>query len=395
MDKKIKIAGTGCALADFLYNDIDFTSPEFKKYHTKKEGDGGLSPGKLVFTEELEKFASKKYPQIISDIAKGRQADTFNIGGPSLVSLIHAAQMLPGEKFEVNYYGISGKDETAAKIEELLRKTPVGFSNYLPKSKKTTPFTHVLSDPNFENGNGERTFINNIGAAWDLTPNKLPGDFFSAEIVCFGGTALTPNIHDNLHVLLKKVKLYSGITIVNTVYDFRNEKQNPKIPWPLGDTEKSFPNIDILIMDNEEAMRISGGSNISEMLEFFRKNTSAFIITRGPDTTLFFSKGTLFEKESGELPVSSEVLKNIQTKKYKGDTTGCGDNFVGGVIASIAGQLRQKKKILNLKEVVVSGICSGGFACSYTGGTFFEKKAGEKKNKVDLLVKGYKNQLYE
>jgi len=395
MDKKIKIAGTGCALADFLYNDIDFTSPEFKKYHTKKEGDGGLAPGNLVFTEELEKFASKKYPQIISDIAKGRQADTFNIGGPSLVSLIHAAQMLPGDEFKVNYYGISGKDETAAKIKELLRKTPVGFSNYLPKSKKTTPFTHVLSDPYFADGNGERTFINNIGAAWDLTPDELPNDFFSAEIVCFGGTALSPNIHDNLHVLLEKVKLFRGLTVVNTVYDFKNEKQNPEKPWPLGDTEKSFPNIDILIMDNEEAMRISGGRGTFNMLEHFKKKSSAFIITRGSDTTLFFSNGNLFKKESGALPVSMEVSKNIQTKKYKGDTTGCGDNFVGGVIVSIARQLQQKKKKLDLKEAIVCGICSGGFACSYTGGTFFEKTAGEKKNKVDLLMKGYKKQLYE
>lgn len=395
MDKRIKITGTGCALADFLYNNIDFTSPEFKKYQTKKEGDGGLAPGKLVFTEELEKFASKKYPQIISDIAKGRQPDTFNIGGPSLVSLIHAAQMLPLYEFEVNYYGISGKDETAAKIKELLKKTPVGFSNYLPKSKKSTPFTHVLSDPNFEDGNGERTFINNIGAAWDLTPGELPEPFFNAEIVCFGGTALSPIIHDNLHLLLEKVKFFRGITVVNTVYDFRNEKQNPEKPWPLGDTEKSFPNIDILIMDNEEAIRISDGSDISEMLEFFKNNSSAFVITRGSGTTLFFSNGNLFEKESGELPVSQKVSKNIQTKKYKGDTTGCGDNFVGGVIVSIATQLQQKKKKLNLKEAIISGICSGGFACSYTGGTFFENNAGEKKNQVDILMEAYKKQLYE
>ena len=55
-NKKIIISGAGCALADFLYTDISFNSPGFKKYLSKNPGDGGLSPGKLVFNEELEKF---------------------------------------------------------------------------------------------------------------------------------------------------------------------------------------------------------------------------------------------------------------------------------------------------------------------------------------------------
>lgn len=392
MDEKIKISGTGCALADFVYNEIDFNSPEFQKYLSKKEGDGGLSPGKLVFTEELEKFAGKTYPGIISEITKENEAETFNIGGPSLVSLIHASQILPNDEFEVDFYGVSGKDETSKKIRKLLQKTPIDFSNYNEISIKPTPFTHVLSDPNFDNGNGERTFINNIGAAWDLTPNKLSEEFFNSAIVCFGGTALSPNIHDNLHALLEKAKNNGAITVVNTVYDFRNEKQNPEKSWPLGNTEKSFPNIDILIMDNEEASKISGFSNIIDVVHFFTKKTSAFIITRGSDSIMFYSNGKSFIKASGELPVSKTVREKIYTKKYRGDTTGCGDNFVGGVIVSIAQQIRNKKKKLNLKEAVISGICSGGYTCSYTGGTYFEEKSGEKKQKIDSLIKAYKNQ---
>jgi len=62
---KIIISGTGCALADFLYTDIRFDSPAFMKYRSKRAGDGGLSPGKLVFTEGLEQFAGCPYPQIL------------------------------------------------------------------------------------------------------------------------------------------------------------------------------------------------------------------------------------------------------------------------------------------------------------------------------------------
>ncbi len=393
MKKKIKISGTGCALADFVYNNIDFSSAEFKKYRSKKTGDGGLLPGTLVFTEELEKFAGKPYPEIIAEITGNKKPETFNIGGPSLVSLIHPAQILPKDLFEVQFYGISGNDETAEKIRQLLTKTPVDFNNYLPQSRKPTPFTHVLSDPEFDNGHGERTFINNIGAAWDLKPGFLPVSFFESDIVCFGGTALTPNLHDNLHQLLKTAKQHGAVTLVNTVYDFRNEKQNPGNPWPLGETEKSFPNIDILITDNEEALKISGEKTVSAAANFFKSKTNAFIITRGSQPVLYYSSGKLFGNESGELPVSETVTSSIKSGAAKsGDTTGCGDNFTGGVIVSVAEQLKKKHQKLNLRDAVVSGICAGGFTCFYSGGTWFEKSDGEKKAEIEKLIAAYKKQ---
>ncbi len=48
---KIIISGAGCAIADLIYNRVSFASPGFQKYISKQNGDGGLSPGKLVFTE--------------------------------------------------------------------------------------------------------------------------------------------------------------------------------------------------------------------------------------------------------------------------------------------------------------------------------------------------------
>ena len=65
---KIVISGTGCALADFLNTKISFDSRFFKKYLSAKSGDGGLEPGKLVFTEELEKFSGKPFQEILKEI---------------------------------------------------------------------------------------------------------------------------------------------------------------------------------------------------------------------------------------------------------------------------------------------------------------------------------------
>ena len=145
-------------------------------------------------------------------------------------------------------------------------------------------------------------------------------------------------------------------------------------------------------MDNEEAGRISGTRNIVDAINYFKKNNSAFIITRGSDTSVFFSNGILFTKVLGELPVSKMVSNKIKDDQYRGDTTGCGDNFAGGVIASIATQMHNKVPDYNLKEAVVLGICSGGFTCSYAGGTYFENGAYEKKQKIESLFTAYQYQ---
>src|SRR5450830_426390 len=101
MNRKIIVAGTGCALADYLYTGVRFNTPRFQKYISRLTGDGGLTPGKLVFTEELEKFSGIPYSEICREITEDQPPDVFNIGGPGLVSLINSSQLLNKEEFEV------------------------------------------------------------------------------------------------------------------------------------------------------------------------------------------------------------------------------------------------------------------------------------------------------
>ena len=391
--KKIIISGTGCALADYLYLTISFHAPEFRKYLSKAVGDGGLSPGRLVFTEELERFSGDAYPEILKNITGGALSDSFNIGGPGLVSMIHAAQMLNKNEFEVRFFGQTGKDETATRIFELLQKTPLEISGYQDKSNQLTPFTDVFSDPDFDNGHGERTFVNNIGAAWDYSPENLPDEFFSSDIVCFGGTALVPQIHDGLTGLLKRAKNSGCITVVNTVYDFRNEKANPGQQWPLGKTTESFGLIDLLIMDKEEALKISGQSMLGAAASYFcSQNLSAFVITNGAENITAFSNGNLF----GPMPLKTFPVsrKVAESRDRKGDTTGCGDNFAGGLIASLAEQLKNRQPgQLDFREALSWAVASGGFACFYAGGTWLEGNPGEKRAKVEAFQKDYLTQI--
>ena len=397
MSRKICIAGTGCALADYLYTGVKFDTPQFLKYVSRQTGDGGLAPGRLVFTEELEKFSGTPYAEIFREITGDQKPEAFNIGGPGLVSLINTAQLLNKEDFEVHFFGGTGDDDTAVLIDQLVRKTPLNIDHYRKISGKNTPFTDVLSDVTYDNHQGERAFINNIGAAWDYSPDFLNEDFFSADMVCFGGTALVPQIHDNLTALLRRAKQNGCLTVVNTVFDFRNEKKNPGQPWPLVETPEDYWLIDLLIMDCEESLKISGQKSIDEVAGYFiSREIGAFIITNGAKELCAYSNGNLFENlDLINLPVSQKVTQEIaRNPASKRDTTGCGDNFAGGTIASLARQLKAKTVgKMKLEEAIYWGVASGGFACFYVGGTFLEMEEGEKFKIVQEIKNEYVHQI--
>ncbi len=185
--------------------------------------------------------------------------------------------------------------------------------------------------------------------------------------------------------------------MVNTVFDFRNQKKNPGKPWPLVDSFEDFSLIDVLTMDCEEAQKISGTSTIEEAAEYFSKTqVSLFIITNGANDIYTGSNGKLFEKtEILKFPVSKMVTGELKANPgLRGDTTGCGDNFVGGIISSLAVQLKNSAKgTFNLAEAISLGISSGGFCCFTIGGTYLEPFPGEKKQRIETIRKDYINQI--
>ncbi len=379
--EKLKISGIGCTLIDYLYNNISFTAPEIQPYLSRTDGDGGISPGKLVFSDELENFAGETYEEILAIITGGKKPDAKNIGGPAIVSMIHLAQMLE-QKADIHFIGALGKDKTGNDLLDFIKKTPLQ-PDYLQFFDAPTPFTHVLSDPVFNKGEGERTFINNIGAAYAL---KSPGnDFYNADICVFGGTALVPHIHDSLDEHLHKARSKGAITVVNTVYDFRNQKIAPDSQWPLGKGHSSIPLIDLLIMDLEEALKISGKNDGDSAMEYFiRQGSKAIVITQGADDIRVYASEQIYSNSIKQsFPVSQKAKSDIKCPGVRGDTTGCGDNFAGGMITSLAEQLiNSPGSKPDMVEMIRWGRASGGFACLYLGGTYFEEKAGEKREKV-------------
>ncbi len=125
MPDRITVSGVGCCLVDIMYNNVDFKSDAIRNYLSRERGDGGLTPGKLVFQEEFEEYSGINLDDFINKIAGGRNPDKINIGGPSIVSLIHAAQLTGRERCEVRFCGRAGNDKNGQYLISSLTKTPV------------------------------------------------------------------------------------------------------------------------------------------------------------------------------------------------------------------------------------------------------------------------------
>ena len=388
----VRISGVGCCLLDRIYGHVDFHSEAFRKCMSKKAGDGGLEPGKLTFEEELERFAGKPFvSEILPSLTQGLEADKENIGGPCIVALINASQLAHKESV-VSFYGCRGDDEVADKIMQKLNQTKLDLSHYRVEKGSETASTSVLSDPNYDNGHGERTFVNTIGASWHYLPEEVDESFYDSDICVFGSTALVPRIHQGLVPMLKKAKSKGRITVVNTVYDFLNENEHPERRWPMGESDESYQFIDLLLVDHEEALRLSGQKDVPSAIAFFReKGAGAVVVTNGAQNIYLWADSPLFGKiEEQTMPVSKAVGEALKQGK-KGDSTGCGDNFAGGVIGSLARQMANNKA-LDLKEACRWGIVSGGLACFYYGGTYLETKEGEKLSYLQELYDLYLKQ---
>jgi sugar/nucleoside kinase (ribokinase family) len=395
----ITIHGTGCCLVDFLYPQTDFSAPAFTAKLSKKDGDGGLAIGKLVFAEDFERFTGMPYEKALAEIAGGRPS--HNLGGPAVVSIVHAAQVL-GASVRVCFYGARGGDKTGDIVEESLVRA--GFVPQAEKNAGTpvyilkrcqgpTPRTDVLSDPNYDNGHGERTFINLIGDAGQFGPEDLGDGFFDADLIAFGGTALTPRIHDNLAELLDRAKRMGAVTVVNLVYDYRSEQAAPGKKWKLGAKDNAYPFIDILIADRDEALKSSGCSSIDHALKWFLDSgCGAALITEGSRPVHLAAGGGIFNPlPPVTLQVSEAVNRELAAyPERRGDTTGCGDNFAGGVIAGLVEALEQQRERLDLREICVPGIVAGGCACFTLGGVFYEKYPGEKRESLAPFIEEYR-----
>lgn len=388
----IRVNVTGCSLVDNLYSHIDFNSPAYTNLLSKEIGDGGLKTGGLTFSEALAAFADKDYSELLSELTGATMPDNSNIGGPGIVPVLHASQVCSRDDIRYRFAGIYGQDANGRRLQDLLSRCAFPMDDYT-ESAHRTPGTDVLSDPRFDGGRGERTFINTIGAAAYYGPESLPADFFDADLLLFGATALVPPLHDALDNLCRRGHGAGAFVMVSTVFDFRNESKMKGRPWPL---VNDYSNIHLLSVDREESLKISGCSHPEEAMQFFLDaGCGSVIITQGADDILIgVSAKELFRVPARKsMPICHYADRIVKTLTGTHDTTGCGDNFVGGLLDSIAEQMAKKVQKINLEEAIIRAVAAGSLALTYLGGVYYEDFPDQKKAAMEDYLKAYRREL--
>ena len=370
---------------DLIHQSVDFSSTIYRSLTSRRPGDGGLNIGGLVFARDLERFAQRPITEVLSDLAERRPPDARNVGGPAIVSLIHTAQLLPHA--DVAFFGVAGDDGTGDSLRSILAQTPVR-THALRTLPGDSPATYVFSDAGYQDGAGERLFVNQIGVADSDDAAAVPARFLEADIVQFGGTALVPPLHNRLPQLLERAREHRAFTVVNTVYDFRAERDAPQRRWTLGG-DQAYRSIDLLLTDLEEARRLTGQSAPLDAIHWFlARGVRAAVVTCGADP-VWYGTSVSGEATVASLPVYREFVRDRPVAGASGDTTGCGDNFCGGVVASIAEHIEAGDRQLDLSRIVCRGIASGALCLSYLGGTMVEASAGEKRELTERVEHAY------
>lgn len=410
-----RIHGAGCGLVDFIHPDIDFHSPAARPYHSRSPGDGGLEMGKLTFRSDLLRFAGQPWDVILAALTgPAAAAPAFNVGGPAISALTLAAQLLRPARVPVTYYGLSGDDGLGSRMRKLLAHTPLDMTCFRQRAGDTLS-THVFNDPGGQDGSGDRFFVHLEGGGPAFDPAFLGESFFQAAINLYAGTVLVPGLHRILPDLLQKGRRRGAINVVGAVFDFASEKAAPGRPWSMGEGE-AYPHIDLLVADEEEIFGLAGDAPVSGAApvaveaaadRLLARGLTSVVVTRGVNPVYFRSLGGVFGECRGYVaihPVLAEMARN--RAEHPGDTTGAGDNFLGGLVTDLIHQLladdlypkgethveRELLHIapLRLRRAIEFGNAAGGLACLQYGGILPESGSGERLNRIRTQLPGPK-----
>ncbi|MEO8410454.1 MAG: PfkB family carbohydrate kinase, partial [Propionivibrio sp.] len=154
----------------------------------------------------------------------------------------------------------------------------------------------------------------------------------------------------------------------------------------------SYRLTDLLIADLEEALRLSGTETLDDALAFFiTQGVGAVVVTNGSrDVALAIGAERYAPCARQRFPVSGAIVAELAAHpERKRDTTGCGDNFAGGVIADVARQLEAGAQHVDLAAAIACGAVSGGLACFHFGGVFYEAWPGEKRERMAPYLEAY------
>ena len=169
------------------------------------------------------------------------------------------------------------------------------------------------------NSSGERSFLYYPGSAAAFRMEDVTDELIdSVDIVFVAGAMLLTEFDGNpCAELMKKARAKGKMSIMDTAWDFEN-KWLPKI-------EAVIPHLDLFMPSYEEAVKLSGETDVPKIAAFFlNMGAKSVIIKVGKD-------GAFIHEPNG---TEYTLPTYLQYKPV--DTTGAGDSFCAGFIAGLA-----------------------------------------------------------
>jgi sugar/nucleoside kinase (ribokinase family) len=170
----------------------------------------------------------------------------------------------------------------------------------------------VLVDPT-----GERTMFPDNGANSGLHLGDLPElDVFDV-VYLSGYSPLDPLSRPGVLAMIAKIK-EAGLPIY-----FDPASVGGMMEVPLSEVKSWIQMMDVLLLNEEEAIYLTGETDPLKALEILLQDCETVVIKRGSQGAIGKSRGSILVSTPAQ---STEVV----------DTTGAGDSFAAGFIASYA-----------------------------------------------------------
>lgn len=260
---------------------------------------------------EVEDFVTKK--GLCAPLGSKIEMDSvfFAMGGTGA----NTAVTFSRQGFKVGYQGLVGKDVAGQGVRGELEKHGVSSELLKETDKYPTAYSVILSLPN-----AGRTIFKKHGACHEMTENDI--DFDRLEIHPANGGAGWFYLGSLSGLAYKVVEPIIRFAKEKNIKVAANPVGNTQLSEGLGSLKSLLSEIDILIVNQEEASLIAG-LDIEKEEEVFKRISEMaggiVVVTKGPDGVLVFDGK---DRYSAGIPESDMV-----------ERTGAGDAFGSGFVS--------------------------------------------------------------
>ncbi len=191
----------------------------------------------------------------------------------------------------------------------------------------------------FNNLNSRETLVTDLNVLADFDP-VLPPNFRDSEYVMLGN--LTPSIQLSV---IKQIAHRPKVIALDTM--------NYWMDSAMDELLEVLSQIDLLIINDEEARQLSGQYSLLKASEIIREMGPKYlVIKKGEHGALLFGEGRVFYSPA-------LLLTEVQ------DPTGAGDTFAGGLMGYLAGQKNLDFEVL--KQAITCGSAMASFCVEKFG----------------------------